>query len=246
LEFLGDAVLDAVVADIVYRKFEGKREGFLTNTRSKMVQRETLNRVAGEIGLDKLVKYSSRQSSHNSYMGGNAFEALVGAIYLDRGYEACKDFMEHRILGAYIDVDKISRKEVNFKSKLIEWCQKNRLEVTFELVSQSTDKSAGGPTFVSEVRIEGLAGGKGKGFSKKESQQLAARETLDMVKKDKKFLDLIFATKAKKEAEKEAAAEPAPSTDVPTTEAVRSEMGDERLNDDVVNQAFEEAFKEEN
>jgi ribonuclease-3 len=109
LEFLGDAVLDAVVADIVYRKFEGKREGFLTNTRSKMVQRETLNRVAGEIGLDKLVKYSSRQSSHNSYMGGNAFEALVGAIYLDRGYEACKDFMEHRILGAYIDVDKISR-----------------------------------------------------------------------------------------------------------------------------------------
>jgi ribonuclease-3 len=143
-------------------------------------------------------------------------------------------------------VDKISRKEVNFKSKLIEWCQKNRLEVTFELVSQSTDKSAGGPTFVSEVRIEGLAGGKGKGFSKKESQQLAARETLDMVKKDKKFLDLIFATKAKKEAEKEAAAEPAPSTDVPTTEAVRSEMGDERLNDDVVNQAFEEAFKEEN
>jgi ribonuclease-3 len=246
LEFLGDAVLDAVVADIVYRKFEGKREGFLTNTRSKVVQRETLNRIAGEIGLDKLVKYSSRQSSHNSYMGGNAFEALVGAIYLDRGYQACMDFMEHRILAKYIDLDKVSRKEVNFKSKLIEWCQKNRLEVTFELVSQSTDKSAGGPTFVSEVRIEGLAGGKGKGFSKKESQQLAARETLDMVKKDKKFLDLIFATKAKKEAEKEAAAEPAPSTDVPTTEAVRSEMGDERLNDDVVNQAFEEAFKEEN
>lgn len=244
LEFLGDAVLDAVVADIVYRKFEGKREGFLTNTRSKIVQRETLNRVAGEIGLDKLVKFSSRQSSHNSYMGGNAFEALVGAIYLDRGYQACMDFMEHRILGAYIDVDKISRKEVNFKSKLIEWCQKNRLDVVFELISQQADKAAGGPTFVSEVRIEGVAGGRGKGFSKKESQQLAARETLDKVKKDKKFLDILFAAKAKHEAEKEAAEEPAPRTDEPTTEAVRSELGDTRLEDDVVNQAFEEAFKE--
>ena len=83
LEFLGDAILDAVVADIVYKKFEGKREGFLTNTRSKIVQRETLNRLAIEIGLDKLIKYSARQSSHNSYMCGNAFEALVGAIYLD-------------------------------------------------------------------------------------------------------------------------------------------------------------------
>ena len=88
LEFLGDAILDAIVADIVYKKFEGKREGFLTNTRSKIVQRETLNRVAVEIGLDKLIKYTTRQSSHNSYMCGNAFEALIGAIYLDRGYRA--------------------------------------------------------------------------------------------------------------------------------------------------------------
>jgi ribonuclease-3 len=244
LEFLGDAVLDAVVADIVYRKFEGKREGFLTNTRSKVVQRETLNRIAGEIGLDKLVKYSSRQSSHNSYMGGNAFEALVGAIYLDRGYQACMDFMEHRILAKYIDLDKVSRKEVNFKSKLIEWCQKNRLEVTFVLLSQGVDKNDGGPTFDSQVKIEGVSGGRGKGFSKKESQQLAARETLDMVKKDKKLVDSIFAAKAKKEAEKEAASEPAPTTDVPTTEAVLTELGDDRLSNDVVNQAFEEAFKE--
>ena len=75
LEFLGDAILDAVVADIVYKRFEGKREGFLTNTRSKIVQRETLNRLAVEIGLDKLIKYTTRQSSHYSYMCGNAFEA---------------------------------------------------------------------------------------------------------------------------------------------------------------------------
>ena len=108
LEFLGDAILDAVVADILYKKFEGKREGFLTNTRSKIVQRETLNRVAAEIGLDKLVKYTVRNSSHNCYMGGNAFEALIGAIYLDRGYRACKQFLETHIIGKYIDVEKIS------------------------------------------------------------------------------------------------------------------------------------------
>ena len=125
LEFLGDAILDAIVGDIVYKRFEGKREGFLTNTRSKIVQRETLNKLAVEIGLDKLIKYSTRSSSHNSYMYGNAFEAFIGAIYLDQGYERCKLFMEQRIINRYIDLDKISRKEVNFKSKLIEWSQKN-------------------------------------------------------------------------------------------------------------------------
>ena len=87
LEFLGDAILDAVVGDIVYQKFDGKREGFLTNTRSKIVSRESLNRLAEQIGLLKLIKFNTRQAAHNSYMGGNAFEALVGAIYLDRGYE---------------------------------------------------------------------------------------------------------------------------------------------------------------
>lgn len=141
LEFLGDAILDAIVADIVYKKFEGKREGFLTNTRSKIVQRETLNRVAVEIGLDKLIKYTTRQSSHNSYMCGNAFEALIGAIYLDRGYRACKKFMEERIIGKYLNLEKISRKEVNFKSKLIEWSQKNKFEVEFQIAGQTVDES---------------------------------------------------------------------------------------------------------
>lgn len=195
LEFLGDAILDAVVADIVYKKFEGKREGFLTNTRSKIVQRETLNRLAIEIGLDKLIKYSARQSSHNSYMCGNAFEALVGAIYLDRGYRACKYFMEYRIIGPYIDLEKISRKEVNFKSKLIEWSQKNRFEVSFELTAQSHDQ-AYSPTFESEVLIAGISAGKGTGYSKKESQQVAAHEALGRIKKDKHFIESIFAAKA--------------------------------------------------
>ena len=88
LEFLGDAVLSAVVGDIVFRHFEGKREGFLTNTRSKLVSRNTLGKLAQEMGIDQLVKSSDHSTSHNSYKNGNAFEALVGAIYLDRGYDA--------------------------------------------------------------------------------------------------------------------------------------------------------------
>lgn len=181
LEFLGDAILDAIVGDIVYKHFEGKKEGFLTNTRSKIVQRETLNKLAVEIGLDKLIKYSARSSSHNSYMYGNAFEAFIGAIYLDQGYERCKRFLEERIIHPYIDLDKLSRKEVNFKSKLIEWSQKNKIEVSFELIEQFFDKESN-PVFKTEVRIEGLAGGNGTGYSKKESQQNAAQMALKKIK----------------------------------------------------------------
>ena len=108
LEFLGDAILDATVGDIVYRHFPGKREGFLTNTRSKLVQRETLNRLAQEMGINQLILSNGRSSSHNSYMGGNAFEALVGAIYLDRGYNACMEFMRKRILTQMINIDKVA------------------------------------------------------------------------------------------------------------------------------------------
>ena len=198
LEFLGDAILDAVVADIVYKRFEGKREGFLTNTRSKIVQRETLNRIAVQIGLDKLIKYTTRQSSHNSYMCGNAFEALVGAIYLDRGYETCKLFMEERIIKPYLNLDKLSRKEVNFKSKLIEWGQKNRFLIEFNLLEQSVDEEQN-PVFETQVVVEQVPAGQGKGYSKKESQQEAAHETLNKIKNDPQFIDAIFAKKAARE-----------------------------------------------
>ena len=187
LEFLGDAILDTIVGDIVYQHFEGKREGFLTNTRSKIVQRETLNKLAVEIGLDKLIKYSTRSSSHNSYMYGNAFEAFIGAIYLDRGYECCKQFMQKKIIEPYIDLDKLSRKEVNFKSKLIEWSQKNKMEVSFELIEQFLDKE-NNPVFQTEVRIEGILGGSGTGYSKKESQQNAAQMALKKIKGDPEFM----------------------------------------------------------
>lgn len=193
LEFLGDAILDAIVADIVYKHFEGKREGFLTNTRSKIVQRETLNKLAVEIGLDKLIKYSTHSSNHNSYMCGNAFEALVGAIYLDQGYDACMRFMQERILHRLINLDKVAYKEVNFKSKLIEWSQKNKVVIEFRVVEQTQE--VGSPVFQSEVRLEELVGGSGMGYSKKESQQAAAKQALARLKKDSEFLDAVFAAK---------------------------------------------------
>lgn len=199
LEFLGDAILDAIIGDIVYQHFEGKREGFLTNTRSKIVQRETLNKLAVQIGLDKLIKYSSRSSSHNSYMYGNAFEAFIGAIYLDQGYDRCKKFLVERIIIPYIDLDKLSRKEVNFKSKLIEWSQKNKVEVSFELIEQFLDKE-GNPVFQTEVRIEGLPAGTGTGYSKKESQQNAAQMALKKIKGSPEFMAAVYQEKTKAEA----------------------------------------------
>lgn len=195
LEFLGDAILDAIVGDIVFRHFDGKREGFLTNTRSKIVQRETLNRLSQEIGVSRLIMSNGHNSSHNSYMEGNAFEALVGAIYLDRGYEACMRFMQRRILSRLINIDKVAYKEVNFKSKLIEWCQKNRVKLDFRLIDQKRDKN-NSPMFVYQAMVEGLEGGTGSGYSKKESQQMASKLTLQSLRRKPQFIDAVFAAKA--------------------------------------------------
>ena len=242
LEFLGDAILDAIVGDIVYKRFEGKREGFLTNTRSKIVQRETLNKLAVEIGLDKLIKYSTRSSSHNSYMCGNAFEALVGAIYLDRGYRACKYFMEHRIIGPYIDLEKISRKEVNFKSKLIEWSQKNRVEIVFELITQSHDQCFS-PTFESEVLIEGIPAGRGSGYSKKESQQRAAHEAMGKIK-NSAFMESVLAAKSVREAPQEEVMVPQEEVLETVISTVSEEIGISELDEKIISEAEEMAFKE--
>ncbi|MBF1584567.1 MAG: ribonuclease III [Prevotella sp.] len=223
LEFLGDAILDAIVGDIVYRHFPGKREGFLTNTRSKLVQRETLNRLAKEMGITRLVLSNGRSSSHNSYMGGNAFEALVGAIYLDKGYEACMHFMQKRILGQLVNIDKVAYKEVNFKSKLIEWSQKNRVNLNFENIAETTDQG-GSPVFQYKIVIEGLEGCAGKGYSKKESQQMACKLTLEKLRKEPQFIDAIFAAKTNRTKMEEE-----PVENVPTTEPSESFMitGDE-------------------
>ena len=197
LEFLGDAILDAIVGDIVYEHFPGKREGFLTNTRSKIVQRETLNKLANDLGITRLILSSGHSQSHNSYLGGNAFEALVGALYLDHGYTACMKFMKKQILGELINIDKVAYKEVNFKSKLIEWTQKHKICLEFKPLSFGKDKE-GSPTFSFQVVLEGIACGEGSGYSKKESQQEAAKVTLQYIRKNTKFADKIFKAKQKR------------------------------------------------
>ena len=197
LEFLGDAILDAIVGDIVYEHFPGKREGFLTNTRSKIVQRETLNKLANDLGITRLILSSGHSQSHNSYLGGNAFEALVGALYLDHGYTACMKFMKKQILVELINIDKVAYKEVNFKSKLIEWTQKHKICLEFKPLSFGKDKE-GSPTFSFQVVLEGIACGEGSGYSKKESQQEAAKVTLQYIRKNTKFADKIFKAKQKR------------------------------------------------
>lgn len=213
LEFLGDAILDAIVGDIVYQHFPGKREGFLTNTRSKLVQRDTLNKLAQEMGINQLILSSGHTSSHNSYMGGNAFEALVGAIYLDQGYNACMRFMNKRILAQMINIDKVAYKEVNFKSKLIEWSQKNKVRLSYEQVLQEKDKN-GNPIFEFKVVLEGVEGCFGRGFSKKESQQFASKLTLDKLKKKPQFIDEVFAAKANRTKMEEEPVQAIPDTEV--------------------------------
>lgn len=212
LEFLGDAVLDAAVGDIVYRHFPGKREGFLTNTRSKLVQRETLNRLAQEMGITQLILSNGRSSAHNSYMGGNAFEALVGALYLDRGYNACMRFIQKRILDQMINIDKVAYKEVNFKSKLIEWAQKNRVKIEFALKEQHKDKN-GSPVFTYKVVLEGVEGCDATGYSKKESQQMASKRTLEKLRKQPQFLDSVFTAKTNRTKMEEEPVENVPSTE---------------------------------
>ena len=195
LEFLGDAILDAIVGHIVYKQYEGKREGFLTNTRSKLVSRETLGKLANEMGLSQLLLSAGRSNSHNSYVNGNAFEALVGAIYLDRGYDACMWFWENRVLGRYINLDKVAFKEVNFKSKLLEWSQKNKVRMEYRMLKQKLDDN-GSPIFSFQVVIEGVEGERGSGYSKKEAQQNASKETLQKLKREPQFVDAIFKAKS--------------------------------------------------
>lgn len=180
LEYLGDAILGAICADILYHRYPTRREGFLTTARSHMVQRATLGRVAHEMGLEAFIHTSSLQQSHHSFISGNAFEALVGAIYLDRGYRACYRFIEQRVLGQYIHVDEEATKETNHKSAIIEWCQKRGFTCEFTLLDEAIQND--GTLFRSAVVINGVQAGVGSGYSKKESHQQAAGEALNHIR----------------------------------------------------------------
>lgn len=209
LEFLGDAILSAVVADIVYKHFQNKREGFLTNTRSKIVSRNSMNRIGLSLGIDHLLRYSinvhAQHEAHNSNMLGNALEALIGAIYLDQGFDACYRFIDDILIKKHIDIDKISETEVNFKSNLIEWGQKNRLPISFEIIESFQDEQSNPVFQTAAVLVEtGEHIGIGIGYSKKESQQNAAQMAMKKIRTDRIFQQHILGLKKKLREEKKA------------------------------------------
>lgn len=193
LEFLGDAILDAVVGAYLYDRYPKKHEGFLTSTRAKIVQRESLNRIGKVFRLESHVRASTHSSSHNSYISGNAVEALVGAIYLDRGYKACKNFIEKKIIADNLNLKELVKTERNYKSRLIEWTQKYRVQIEFQLVDTIND-SDGNPVFRTAVLLGGIYAADGEGYSKKESHQAASKKTFERLKKDNIFREQVLST----------------------------------------------------
>ena len=191
LEYLGDAVLDLVVADFLYHHYTRKHEGFLTATRAKIVQRESLNRIAQAMQLDTHVSAFTRSTSHNNYINGNVLEAVVGAFYLDHGYKRCRQFIVSRIIKAHFNLTELVKTEQNFKSRLIEWTQKFHLTIDYELVDTRYDKN-NNPIFKTAVIIAGQFAADGAGYSKKESQQNASKRALDRLDHDSTFKQLVL------------------------------------------------------
>jgi ribonuclease-3 len=173
LEFLGDAVIESVTSDYLFIEFPDRDEGFLTQVRSKMVSRQSLNRIASALGLDKYVISNAAGNSTQKHIYGDAFEAMMGAIYLDQGYDFVNRLLINKIYGQYLSIDEVLRSETDFKSRLIEWCQKNHYSIEFRTTSDGSS-SASHPGFVSTVYVDGIAVGHGHGDSKKAAEQNAA------------------------------------------------------------------------
>jgi ribonuclease-3 len=175
LEFLGDAVLNVLVSDILFHRFDTQKEGFLTKTRSRIVQRESLNRMAIELGLDKLIIATPAVNTPHLSIYGNALEALIGAIYTDQGYRRCRQFLEKQLIARFIDLDNLVSTDANFKSTLLEWSQREKIAIQFETKEFVND---GLKQFHAVVLQQGNMLGEGMGHSKKEAQQHASKEAL--------------------------------------------------------------------
>ncbi|GHT12277.1 ribonuclease 3 [Bacteroidia bacterium] len=199
LEFLGDAILSAIIADIVFKKFKNCDEGFLTNTRSKIVKRGTLDLISRELGLHKLIVSSSHLRSQKNHILGNALEAFIGAVYLDLGYRKTHRFIEAKIIKTCINIDALAKKEENFKSKLLEWSQKYKVELEFRVVEKYTDNE-NNLIFQSQALLNGIMAGIGTGYSKKESEQQASHIALKKIKANKEFVQRVI--DVKREAER--------------------------------------------
>ncbi len=176
LEFLGDAILDSVVAELLYLKFPEEDEGFLTKIKSKVVSRKTLSEIGEELELREIIKYHKGRTINLASLEGNAFEALMGAIYLDGGFEAVRKCINHTILRNYADLNKILEEEIDFKSKLFIWSQKKHLDLKF--IVQEEGCIDGNWRYEIIVKINDTLYGKGIGSSKKQAEQVAAKETL--------------------------------------------------------------------
>jgi ribonuclease-3 len=182
LEFLGDSVLGTVISEILYENYSNKREGELTNLRSKIVQRATLDSLAVKIGLNKLVSSNEHTPQFKAHINGNAFEALMGAIFMDRGYKKSKKFILKLIKEKHIDIEKLSKQEVNFKSKFIEWTQHRKVDYEFIFEPPIFEKSTNSSKFTTKLKVEGILVGTGTGYTKKEAQQLACKNALIKIK----------------------------------------------------------------
>jgi len=180
LEFLGDAVLGAVVAELLFKNYPYKEEGFLTEMRSKIVNRANLNQLAKKLGFDSLIEFDHKtihiQSKHHAMLG-DAFEALIGAIYLDKGYKFTKQVILKRIIKPYVDIHTLEITETNFKSRLIEWCQRQGKDVAFEQIENTEGDSS--KLFTIQVSIDGQQYGVGRDYSKKNAEKLAAEKACE-------------------------------------------------------------------
>ena len=179
LEFLGDAILDAVIAEYLYEKYPGNDEGYLTTLKSKIVNRKNLSEIGEKMGIRNYLNYSTSRSINLSSIEGNAFEALMGALYLDGGYKQVKESVRNCVLRKFVDINKLLEEEVDFKSRLIIWCQKKHLALEFFLVNET--KQQGINKYDIEVRINQAVYGAGTGGNKKEAEQNAAKETFNLI-----------------------------------------------------------------
>src|SRR5690606_5348499 len=183
LEFLGDAVLGSVVAELLFKLYPYKDEGFLTEMRSKIVSRANLNKLSRKLGFDKLIQYDARMIHYPNKQGsllGDAFEALVGAVYLDKGYRFTKEFLWIRIIKPHVDIHLLENTETNFKSRLIEWCQQEGKDVSFVQVDNPIGESV--KMFSIEVIVSGEPCGLGRDFNKKSAEKLAAERACEHLK----------------------------------------------------------------
>jgi ribonuclease-3 len=174
LEFLGDAILDAVTADFLFKKFPAKDEGFLTEMRSKMVSRVTLNKLSQKLGIDSLIQLEGNSPGAFKSFKGDAFEALIGAIYLDKGYEFTREIILNRIIQQYFNIDDLVTQEVNFKSRIIEWAQREKKHVHFSVVDEIGTGYK--KQYVVELCIDGSAFDRGQDYSIKGAEQNAAEK----------------------------------------------------------------------